>query len=67
MCETHGPYPVRLREGFTTNVVFKQAVDDGEYETEAMFHTPCWELVWYLDGSSVKNSELDIIAFGTDL
>lgn len=67
MCETQGTYPVRLRDGFITKVVFRQAVDDGEYEIEAMFHTPCWELVWYLDGSSVKNSELDMIAFGADL
>jgi hypothetical protein len=65
MCEVTGPTRVQLRNGCITNLVYKPA--DEKRDEEAMFHTPSWSLVWYPDGSSCKNADLDIVRMGIDI
>jgi len=64
MAEVNGGQLCKLRNQTLMKVFFKPS--NGELE-DPVFHTEDWDFCWFLDGSSCKNNDLDIVAFGADL
>lgn len=49
---------VKARNGMIFEVFFRPA--NKSKDEEAIFYTSDWGYVWWLDGSSVKNSDFDL-------
>ncbi len=48
---------VQLRNQMYCDVIYQEKLNDG---TDECFRTEDWSLVWHLDGSSCKSSDLDL-------
>ncbi len=58
---TKKPILVETRNNTYFKVIYQQDLGN---DTEPLFRTEDWSLVWYLDGSSCKNNDLDLCYLG---
>lgn len=65
MCEVEGSQVVRLRNKTLMRVQY--VPPNPRYKEDASFMANDYEYCWFLDGSSCKNSDLDIVAMGGDV